>query len=86
MSKRIIAIFLSAILIFSCIPTIMAAEEPARLDPTDGLIPKYSLLTRGSFIYALWRFCDSPEPTIENPYTDIHKYAYRLNSANHNIL
>ena len=65
MKKRTLSLLLVLCLVVTLFP-IASATTPA--DPSDGLIPASTELTRGVFFYALWKHCGSPEPTIDNSF------------------
>ena len=73
MKKRTLSLLLVLCLVVTLFP-IASATTPA--DPSDGLIPASTELTRGVFFYALWKHCGSPEPTIDNSFTDLKEWYF----------
>lgn len=73
MKKRILSLMLALCMLVGMVP---AAHASTLADPSEGLIPAETRLTRGVFFYALWKHCGSPEPTIENPFTDLKEWYF----------
>lgn len=71
--KRLLSGLLVLCLLIGMVPLTVSASSS---DPCDGFIPENTELTRGVFFYALWKHCGSPEPTIENPYTDLKEWYF----------
>ena len=49
---------------------------PAPIDPGKGMFAPDEVMTRGTFCYALWNYFGAPEPSTENPFTDISESDY----------
>ena len=71
MKKRLLSILLVLALALAVLPQAALAAEPACAHEHTEPFSRTYANTRGDLFYMLWLMAGRPEPTIDNPYTDV---------------